>query len=155
MIECGLGYWCAGGKRRKCPKGTANAKTKQNTSSACIPCEAGSYNTLQGQYMCPFTCASGTYMAAAPAGGAQNDDSCVDCPAGSYCPQRGMTEPLFCPAGTYLNSTGSKKSSDLHQLSLVAMTDGSIFRISKKDFVEFIENNPGAFIWMRDTLVVE
>ena len=45
--------------------------------------------------------------------------------------------------------------SDLHQLSLVAVGDGAIFRITKKDFLEFIENNPGAFIWMRDTLVVE
>ena len=51
------------------------------------------------------------------------------------------------------SSTSSR--SDLHQLSLVAISDGEIFRISKKDFVEFIENNPGAFIWMRDTLVVE
>ena len=51
---------------------------------------------------------------------------------------------------------GSASSrSNLHQLSLVAISDGEIFRISKKDFVEFIENNPGAFIWMRDTLVVE
>ena len=51
-------------------------------------------------------------MAEAPAGGAKNADSCVDCPAGAYCPQRGMTEPLFCPTGTYLNSTGSKRISD-------------------------------------------
>ncbi len=40
-------------------------------------------------------------------------------------------------------------------LRQAAQKHGEIFRISKKDFVEFIENNPGAFIWMRDTLVVE
>jgi hypothetical protein len=51
--------------------------------------------------------------------------------------------------------SSASSRSNLHQLSLVAISDGEIFRISKKDFVEFIENNPGAFIWMRDTLVVE
>ena len=55
-----------------------------------------------------------------------------------------------CPRGG-LHPAGS----DLHQLSLVAVGDGAIFRITKKDFLEFIKNNPGAFIWMRDTLVVE
>ena len=105
------------------PKGTANAKTKQNSSSACIPCDAGSYNTLQGQYMCPFTCASGTYMAAAPVGGAQNDSFCADCPAGSYCPQGGRTEPLACPAGTVLNATGRAKSSDCKQCPASTFSD--------------------------------
>jgi hypothetical protein len=64
-----------------------------------------------------------------------------------------MRGELHAGGGAGRGGTGGR--SDLHQLSLVAISDGEIFRISKKDFVEFVENNPGAFIWMRDTLVVE
>ena len=77
-----------------------------------------------------------------PLGAAAPSPSCSD-----------MRGELHAGGGTGRGGTGGR--SDLHQLSLVAISDGEIFRISKKDFVEFIENNPGAFIWMRDTLVVE
>jgi len=42
-----------------------------------------------------------------------------------------------------------------HRLTMVAQTDGRLFRISGRDILEFLDNNPGAFIWMRDTLLVE
>eukprot|EP00316_Scyphosphaera_apsteinii_P000444 CAMPEP_0119331446 /NCGR_PEP_ID=MMETSP1333-20130426/80645_1 /TAXON_ID=418940 /ORGANISM="Scyphosphaera apsteinii, Strain RCC1455" /LENGTH=917 /DNA_ID=CAMNT_0007341055 /DNA_START=129 /DNA_END=2882 /DNA_ORIENTATION=+ len=41
-----------------------------------------------------------------------------------------------------------------HQLNFAALTDGKVFRIDGDDLLEFLDNNPGAFIWMRDTLVV-
>jgi len=41
-----------------------------------------------------------------------------------------------------------------HQLNFVALTDGVIFRIGGDDLLEFLDNNPGAFIWMRDTLAI-
>jgi CRP-like cAMP-binding protein len=41
-----------------------------------------------------------------------------------------------------------------HALNLVALTDSKIFRIDGDDLLDFLDNNPGAFIWMRDTLVV-
>ena len=77
-----------------------------------------------------------------PLGAAAPSPSCSD-----------MRGELHAGGGAGRGGTGGR--SDLHQLSLVAISDGEIFRISKKDFVEFVENNPGAFIWMRDTLVVE
>merc|ERR1719399_133197 len=36
-----------------------------------------------------------------------------------------------------------------HQLNFVALTDGNIFRIGGEDMLDFLDNNPGAFIWMR------
>ena len=42
-----------------------------------------------------------------------------------------------------------------HRLTFAALTDDKIFRIAGKDMLEFLDNNPGAFIWMRDTLLVE
>jgi len=42
-----------------------------------------------------------------------------------------------------------------HRLTMVAQTEGRLFRISGRDILEFLDNNPGAFIWMRDTLLVE
>lgn len=41
-----------------------------------------------------------------------------------------------------------------HHLNFVALTDGVIFRIGGDDLLEFLDNNPGAFIWMRDTLAI-
>ena len=42
-----------------------------------------------------------------------------------------------------------------HRLTMVAQSDGRLFRINGRDILEFLDNNPGAFIWMRDTLLVE
>uniref|UniRef100_A0A7S0J6K5 Cyclic nucleotide-binding domain-containing protein n=1 Tax=Calcidiscus leptoporus TaxID=127549 RepID=A0A7S0J6K5_9EUKA len=41
-----------------------------------------------------------------------------------------------------------------HQLNFVAMTDGKIFRIGGEDMLDFLDNNPGAFIWMRDSVTI-
>ena len=41
-----------------------------------------------------------------------------------------------------------------HELSLTAVAEGTIFRIEGEELLDFLDNNPGAFIWMRDTLVV-
>ena len=42
-----------------------------------------------------------------------------------------------------------------HRLTFCAQTEGKVFRIQGSDILEFLDNNPGAFIWMRDTLMVE
>jgi len=41
-----------------------------------------------------------------------------------------------------------------HELTLTAVAEGTLFRIGGEDLLDFLDNNPGAFIWMRDTLVV-
>jgi hypothetical protein len=42
-----------------------------------------------------------------------------------------------------------------HELTLTAVAEGTLFRIGGEDLLDFLDNNPGAFIWMRDTLVVQ
>jgi len=41
-----------------------------------------------------------------------------------------------------------------HELTLTAERAGTIFHVIGEDLLDFLDNNPGAFIWMRDTLVV-
>ena len=41
-----------------------------------------------------------------------------------------------------------------HEMTLTAVTAGTIFRIASADLFELLDHNPGAFIWMRDALVV-
>mmetsp|Transcript_700 Transcript_700/g.1415 ORF Transcript_700/g.1415 Transcript_700/m.1415 type:complete len:932 (+) Transcript_700:145-2940(+) len=41
-----------------------------------------------------------------------------------------------------------------HQLNFVAITEGKIFRIGGEDMLDFLDNNPGAFIWMRDSVAI-
>lgn len=41
-----------------------------------------------------------------------------------------------------------------HPLNFVALTEGKIFRIGGDDMLDFLDNNPGAFIWMRDSTAI-
>ena len=63
------------------------------------------------------------------------------------------TEPF--KAGALLVDVYSLEHRKPHRLTFCAQTDGKIFRIAGSDILEFLDNNPGAFIWMRDTLLVE
>ena len=58
-------------------------------------------------------------------------------------------------AGALLADVYSLELRRHHRLTLTCSEAGAIFRITGADFLEFLDNNPGAFIWMRDTLVVE
>ena len=42
-----------------------------------------------------------------------------------------------------------------HRLTFAALTDGKIFRIGGSDLLEFLDNNPGLFIFMQDSVLVE
>lgn len=57
--------------------------------------------------------------------------------------------------GALLVDVYSLEHAKPHRLTLCAQTDGKLFRIQGSDILEFLDNNPGAFIWMRDTLIVE
>ena len=63
------------------------------------------------------------------------------------------TEP-FRP-GALLVDVYSLEHRKPHRLTFCAQSDGKVFRINGSDILEFLDNNPGAFIWMRDTLLVE
>jgi hypothetical protein len=54
----------------------------QNKSTIPVPCSAGEYSP------------GGTI-------------SCSDCPKGFYCPKNKLSSPIFCPNGTYSDSTGA------------------------------------------------
>jgi len=56
--------------------------------------------------------------------------------------------------GALLVDVFALENSHKHNLNLVALTEGKIFRIDGEDLLDFLDNNPGAFIWMRDSLVV-
>ena len=57
--------------------------------------------------------------------------------------------------GALLVDVYSLEHRKTHRLTLIAQEDGRIFRIIGRDILEFLDNNPGAFMWMRDTFLVE
>ena len=66
-----------------------------------------------------------------------------------------QTEAEPFVAGALLVDVYSLEHRKSHRLTFQALTDGKVFRIHGSDILEFLDNNPGAFIWMRDTLLVE
>ena len=42
-----------------------------------------------------------------------------------------------------------------HRLTFSALTDGKVFRIDGFDLFEFLEQNPGLFVHMQDSILVE
>jgi len=66
-----------------------------------------------------------------------------------------QTEAEPFKAGALLVDVYSLEHRKPHRLTFCALSDGKIFRIAGSDILEFLDNNPGAFIWMRDTLLVE
>ena len=66
-----------------------------------------------------------------------------------------QTEQEPFTSGALLVDVYSLEHRKPHRLTFQALTDGKIFRIAGSDILEFLDNNPGAFIWMRDTLLVE
>ncbi|XP_033971267.1 zonadhesin-like [Trematomus bernacchii] len=98
--------WCAEGYY--CPEGQSAERPQQNVCSVGHYCEKGSVK--------PTACLPGSYQLR------QGQGSCETCPAGSHCPDQGMTIPMPCergfycpsgsanqhpcPAGTYGNKSG-------------------------------------------------
>ena len=75
---------------------------------------------------------------------------------GSFCfKELPQTESEPFQAGALLVDVYSLEHRKPHRLTFMATTDGKVFRIAGSDILEFLDNNPGAFIWMRDTLLVE
>ena len=42
-----------------------------------------------------------------------------------------------------------------HRLTFSALTDGKVFRIDGFDLFEFLEQNPGLFVHMQDSILLE
>ena len=136
-----------------CPNGTYNTENGLEESAQCRPCTAGRYcqdGEIKGQCDAGYECNSGANAANDPskecprnhyceAGTsvavrcesgkirtttkATSPSECVDCPAGSYCPETsngtaipcpagfycvaGVTQPTACGVGKYVATTGS------------------------------------------------
>ena len=81
-------YYNSTGGRTACGAGTANANTGSSSSSACLTCAAGTYNTTTG------------------------NTTCSSCPAGSYC--TGGSNKSACAAPYSSSAEGSDDTNDCY-----------------------------------------
>ncbi len=107
-----------------CPVGFFGAVPAATDFAQCLPCAAGTYNSVPGQPIfsclpCPAGKASATF-------GATSSSTCVTCaagtfsppgavnctsaPAGSYAEGTGATAPTSCPLGRYFGGAGGATS---------------------------------------------
>eukprot|EP00606_Chrysophyceae_sp_TOSAG23-5_P001356 GSChrysophyteH2.ASY1.ANO1.1387.1 assembled CDS len=105
--QCPPGYYCPQGTIAPimCPNGTVYESTTAYQESQCGDCPAGT------------KCIPGNPCSVCPAGYSCADIGIPDpnynqypCPLGHYCPGGGV-DPIGCPGGTYLPTTGSTTSS--------------------------------------------
>jgi len=112
MTECPAGRYCPASSTTttQCPAGTYRDKNKATAFADCHICPPGKYCTIGSSlptadcsagYFCKNTLAGAT--TASPANSLPNFGIC---PTGHYCPA-GTADPLQCPPGTFLASTGN------------------------------------------------
>ena len=104
---CPRGFFCPSTSKTQtpCPAGKYNLNEGVDVSSGCINCEDGFYNPLEGQSICPFQCAPGTYgdhRALAASG----ISFCKACKIGNFCFGQGVVTPVQCPSGKYSDEVG-------------------------------------------------
>ncbi|XP_072282810.1 uncharacterized protein [Pyxicephalus adspersus] len=110
--ECFPGFYCPPGQisarpsAHRCPNGFFCPAG----SPAPVPCESGTYQSLEGRETCN-TCPTGFYC------GPSNDSLGIAmpslCPAGYYCPPGASFITVYpCPPGTYGPKTGASSKSD-------------------------------------------
>ncbi len=91
--ECQPGFYCPKGSHEPTPcPGGFYCEGKRNFNYTG-PCDAGYY------------CSNGSWTRKPTDGRVGNE-----CPPGSYCPAQTQI-PIKCPAGTFSNNTGKKKTS--------------------------------------------
>ena len=115
---CPIGGWCDPPSTfHACPAGTfGNVTGGSSQAESCVVCPAGhycpqgstptSYFVCKPGYYCPngttasndFPCPAGTYNSNP---GAMLLAECLNCPAGSHCPQASVDDRLQCPSGSY------------------------------------------------------
>ena len=69
-----------------------------------------------------------------------------------------MVQPF--EQGALLADVFALEQQKTHRLTFSALTDGMVFRIqvwrnSSKYLLEFLHNNPGLFVYMQDSVLVE
>jgi len=124
LNECDAGYFCLAGSPTKtqyaCPPGTYRGFKAAAKPEECVTCPAGSYcltataipkDCPEGFY-CPLgtsrpeSCPEGTYSNSKKL---FDSKSCKPCPAGKFCYQRNLTNPVdLCDPGFYCIQ-GSKR----------------------------------------------
>lgn len=112
---CQRGYHCTGGAKSPTPDGSSGSGGQLCTKAHyClegaadpVPCPAGTYNNITGQWACQ-QCEAGFYCQVKT-----TTFESFPCPEGYYCPNGTKAKHEFpCPFGTFLNITGAKAESD-------------------------------------------
>lgn len=91
----------------KCPNGYTTLIEGANSSSNCIPCEAGHYSNFVSNNGSCEPCPQGTWSSVV---GAWNISTCISCEEGTYRNVSGGNSSESCskcPAGTFSNITGA------------------------------------------------
>ncbi len=107
-----------------CPVGFYGAAPAATSFAQCLPCAAGTYNSVPGQPV--FSCLTCPAGKASATSGANSSSTCVTCaagtfsspgtvtctpaPAGTYAEGAGATAPTSCPLGRYFGGTGGPTS---------------------------------------------
>eukprot|EP00877_Chromochloris_zofingiensis_P000687 jgi/Chrzof1/10619/Cz05g05130.t1 len=107
-------------------------------ASYCVPCGVGSYCT-GGDPSDPQNCPAGTF---GPTIGAKSQQSCADCPVGTYQDQAGAYECRVCSANSFSGTPGAT--------TCAACGDGYQISTTGSNFCDAC--NPG---WFRDSAVSE
>ena len=115
--ECPVGHYCQGGNIYPCPAGTYRETIKATSIEYCLSCKPGYYcEEGTGVFDDTILCVAGHYC---PTGTdlvnmtsnicspghfcPQGADREIPCPAGSYCPDFEMIEPIICNNGSISN----------------------------------------------------
>ncbi|KAG6931120.1 hypothetical protein G0U57_002170, partial [Chelydra serpentina] len=117
---CPSGHFCAGGfTAPPCPAGSFEPRKqfcKPSDGSSCLPgirqclkCPTGYFCPAGASY--PLPCQAGTYN---PLQGQDDATDCRACPAGRVCTQAGLTQPdsECMTGGTYCKEQGAKVAGD-------------------------------------------
>lgn len=107
---CPAGSYCPEGSRdfQECSAGTYSAIPGISKQTQCVDCPPGKYCESPGSIAPTGICTAGYYCTLKSRYSAQQNDSATGgpCPAGYYCP-RGVSNPIACPKGTYMETTRS------------------------------------------------
>ena len=94
-------------EQRGVPGRNAAAVEGAATSSACVPCAAGTFSTCRFAGASCTPCPAGTFL---PVVGASSVDTCQQCPTGKFQPNLGAvlsSNCSACPPGTYGDAPGA------------------------------------------------
>jgi len=82
-----------------CPAGSFSVITGASSNATCIPCPAGTFQSMAGATACSLLCPAGTFST-------PGSSNCSKCAPGTYS-FAGAAQCMPCPAGTFSSGGGS------------------------------------------------